>query len=85
VGVRGRVELIATAYADEVSYRSLDARRRGLVQPRFDGDATYDGREDMNTLAGWKAAVARYHAGDQYAPQVFKAADSYGQRSSSVG
>jgi membrane-bound lytic murein transglycosylase B len=72
-------------------YRT-DADNDGILDPYDIDDASAalakllcSGPDDMNTLAGWKAAVARYHAGDPYGTQVFKAADSYGQRSSSVG
>jgi membrane-bound lytic murein transglycosylase B len=72
-------------------YRT-DADNDGILDPYGIDDASAalakllcSGPGDMNTLSGWKAAVARYHAGDQYATQVFAAADSYGQRSSSVG
>jgi membrane-bound lytic murein transglycosylase B len=69
-----------------------DADNDGILDPYDIDDASAalarllcSGPEDMNTLAGWKTAIARYHLGDQYETAVFKAADSYGQRSGSVG
>ncbi len=84
----GPLHLLPSVWA---VYRT-DADNDGIPDPYDIDDASAAlakllcaGPEDMNTLAGWKAAVARYRAGDQYATQVFTAANSYGQRSSSVG
>jgi membrane-bound lytic murein transglycosylase B len=42
------------------------------------------GNEDLNQLSGWTAAVARLQQGEEYARAVFRAADSYGQRSRNI-
>ncbi len=70
----------------------IDADGDGILDP-YDIDdssaalARYlcSGNDDLNTLTGWKAALGRYHAGTQYETVVFQAADSYGQRTRSIG
>ena len=69
-----------------------DADGDGIFDPYDIDDASLAvgrmlcaGTEDLNQLAGWTAAVGRLHAGQAYAKSVFEAADSYGQRSRSVG
>ncbi len=70
----------------------IDADGDGILDPFDIDDASAalgrllcGGGQDLNTLATWSAAVARYRPGKAYESAVFHAADSYGQRTRSIG
>jgi membrane-bound lytic murein transglycosylase B len=70
----------------------IDADADGIVDPFDLDDASLAmarllcaGDDDMSQLAGWNKAIARHHPGDAYAGSIFKAANSYGQRTRDIG
>jgi membrane-bound lytic murein transglycosylase B len=84
----GPLHLLPSVWA---AYR-IDADADGILDPDDIDDASATlarylcgASDDLAQLTGWKAALARYHAGDQYEASVFRAADSYGQLTRSVG
>ncbi len=84
----GPLHLLPSIWA---TYRT-DADADGVFDPYDIDDASAalarylcSGTEDLNTLAGWRTAVARYRTGSPYERTVFEAADSYGQRTRSIG
>jgi hypothetical protein len=70
----------------------IDGDADGIVDPFDIDDASVAmarllcaGNDDMSQLTGWNKAVARHHPGDAYASSIFKAANSYGQRTRDIG
>lgn len=70
----------------------IDADGDGILDPYDIDDASAtlarylcSANQDLNTLPGWTAALAQYHPGDTYENAVFRAADSYGQLTRSIG
>lgn len=68
-----------------------DADADGILDPYDIDDAALAvgkilcaGNEDLNDLAGWKAAIGRHTSGETFAKAVFSAADSYGQRTARI-
>jgi hypothetical protein len=84
----GPMHLLPSVWA---VYR-IDADGDSILDPYDIDDASAalgrylcSGTENLETLSGWKTALARYHAGDPYERAVFQAADSYGQLTRSIG
>jgi hypothetical protein len=89
----GPMHLLPSVWA---TYR-VDADGDGIMDPYDIDDASAalarylcSGPEDLNALAGWQTAVGRFRSAvapdsAAYESSVFKAADSYGQRTSSIG
>jgi len=71
---------------------AIDADADGILDPYDIDDAALAmgrllcaGGDDMSGLDGWTKAIGRQHAGQAYATSVFNSADSYGQRTRSIG
>jgi hypothetical protein len=70
---------------------AVDADGDGIFDPYDTDDASLamagllcSGTDDLSRLAGWKAALGRYHSGSSYADSVFAAANGYGQRTRTI-
>jgi hypothetical protein len=71
---------------------AIDADGDGINDPYDIDDSALalgrllcSGTEDLGQLPGWNTAIGRLHTGAAYAKSVFTAADSYGQRTRSIG
>ncbi len=70
---------------------AIDADGDAILDPYDIDDAALalarllcSGDDDLSVLTGWRAGLARYHAGASYRASVFQVADDYGRRTRTI-